>query len=124
MLEHYARCPCIRRFARSFLNIKHDPQDTQGGQLLVLGLNLGTVSDEMLVRRAICTYAAYNAFNDMSHGFQMDQQGIQELLKQHAREAVRGHSTSTAILEGSFQADIIVPQVRPHNASMEEWEFD
>ena len=59
----------------------------------------------------------------LSHGSALDAEGVQELLKQQAREAVRGHEFSTRILEGAF-AQQCRSVDSPMEDILEEWTLD
>ena len=83
----------------------------------------GTASDVELVKHAVWIYAAYSAVNCLSHGSAMDAECVQELLKQQAREAVRGHEFSTRILEGAF-AQQCRSVDSPMEDILEEWTLD
>ncbi len=122
-LEHYAVCPCIRKFGRTFLNLQRGPANCQLGQFIALGLNDAKVADEELVRRAIWVYSAYRAVMEVSHNGYGSQEEVQDMLKQFAREAVRGHSTSTAILDGCF-VNWNSHSITAFEASLDEWQED
>ena len=123
-LEHYAVCPCVRTLARNFLNLAPAQSGSSPlGHFLTLGLCNGTASDVELVKHAVWIYAAYSAVNCLSHGSAMDAEGVQELLKQQAREAVRGHEFSTRILEGAF-AQQCRSVDSPMEDILEEWTLD
>ena len=107
-MEHYAICPCVVRFGRSFLNIGRGPNNNQVGQFITLGLCDGTVAEDDLVRKALWVYATYRAVMETAHEEMGVTHDFQELLKQFAREGVQGHGRSTFILDSSFAR--IAPQ--------------
>ncbi len=101
-LEHYAVCPHVISFGKKFLNLYPGPDGIQPGQFITMGLNEGSVSDDTLVRRAIWIFSVYRTMSEVAHGTQLNSEELQELMRQFAREAVRGHGISPAILENCF----------------------
>ena len=101
-IEHYAICPQVVRFNRTFLQLK----EAQGGNnlstFIVMGLNLGTVLDQNLALRAISAYAVYRTTILCRLNGNRDTAVVDDMLRQYAREAVRGHGVATSILEGSY----------------------
>ena len=94
------------------------------GQFIALGLNEGTVSDELLAKRALGIYAAYRTINHASHECDYNPLDTHDLFKQFVREAVRGHSSSTLILDNCYvtpQTEEDEPQL---NERLRNWELD
>ena len=98
-IEHYARCPVVRNLCHCFIGLPESHYSTWLGNFVVLGVNHGSVSDVVLVKRAIAVYATYRTTNSLRRSVSADGNVIQDMMYQHAREAVRGHGPATKFLE-------------------------
>ena len=98
-IEHYARCAVLRDLCHRFIGLPESHYSTWLGNFVVLGINHGSVSDVILVKRAIAVYATYRTTNSLRHSPTTDCNIIKDMMYQFAREAVRGHSPATKLLE-------------------------
>ena len=90
-VEHYAHCAVVKEVAGKHVGLapaKHG-----------LGTNHGTVAEAILVKRAVLVYAVYTATNYLRHNPSHDATAIADMIAQFAREAVRGHSVATRLLQ-------------------------
>ena len=78
-VEHYAVCPCVKKFGRSFFNFRPGPDPNQTGQFITLGLNDGTATDEDIVRKALWVYATYRTVMDLARDDDKETQEAQDI---------------------------------------------
>ena len=101
------------------MNLHPSSRGVQRGDFITLGVNSGAVPDETIIRRAVWVYATYRAHGSLSHGESLDPTQTQELLKQFAREAVRGNSHAGSIIDGSFARGRLEFQ-----EALDSWDID
>ncbi len=123
-LEHYAVCPCLVKCAKKSLNLHPIGGGIQMGQFIALGLNEGTVSDETLVKRALGVYAAYRTVNHFSHESGCNASEVTDFFKQFIREAVRGHASSSSVLDNCYVTPQIEEEEPQLNERLRSWELD
>ncbi len=99
-IEHYAHCSIVLDFARRALQIDAACGTQRLGHFVTLGLNADKVQEDDLVRRALLLYAVYRATNLLRHIPMQSLDSVNDMLLQFAKEGVRGHGSSTAILDG------------------------
>ena len=98
-IEHYARCRVTRDLCTGFVGLSPLHYTRWLGNFVVLGVNHGKVDDTTVVKRAVVVYAIYRATNHLRHKPESNHDVIQDLVRQFAREAVRGHGPATRMLE-------------------------
>ena len=98
-IEHYARCSVTRDLCTGFVGLREDHHSKWLGNFVVLGSNRGSVDDMTLVRRAVVVYAVYRATNSLRHTPSDDYDVVKDMVHQFVREAVRGHTHATRLLE-------------------------
>ena len=100
-IEHYAFCGVVRRFSWSFLRLQWAPMDSLA-HLLLLG---SAQSDPTtLVLSAVRTYAVWRVTESARRSPPTPTSSLQRMLEQAAREAVRGHDRSAALVDGAWMA--------------------
>ena len=98
-IEHYATCPIVASFSRSFVGTRREAGRSRLGNFVVLGFDSGSVCIETLTRRAVLV-AVYRATNTLRSMGQSETVDSRDVLQQFAKEAVRGHRWATAVLDG------------------------
>ena len=101
-LEHYSRCKVVRAVAGTILKIGTDEDDTKDWFFLN---GKCSVEGEDLACLALLHYASYNATNDYRRNGIRDPERARDAMVQHLRNAVRGHSASTKLLDNRWQKD-------------------
>ena len=74
------------------------------GNFVVLGVNTGTCADTEILLRGIGVYACYRTFCELKHRPSDDPVEIYEMLRQFAKEGVRGQPRLGHLLDGSWLA--------------------
>ena len=96
-IEHYARCPVVRRFACSFVRLAIPAPEAMQYFMLSHGALANT---DVLTRTAIVIYAVYRVTERVRREPASAQDVLPFMLQQSAREAVRGHPQATQVLDG------------------------
>ena len=99
-IEHYACCSVATGFARNFLRIR--PVHFHVGHLVALGLTDKGCSEEDILMHALWAYALYKAHNLLRYNPLAPGEDPTEILKQFAREGVRGNSFAITCLDGRW----------------------
>jgi hypothetical protein len=95
-IEHYCRCPVVRSFADRFLQLR---LTSENGLEYFMLAPFSSEEKVMLTRAAVMIYATYNTINRIRYGERCGAKTALEMLMQFGREAVRGHSASTHIVD-------------------------
>jgi len=98
-IEHYAKCKVTGDLCTAFVGLSAVHYSQWLGNFVVLGVNHSKVNDTTLVKRAVVVYAIYRATNHLRHAPSSGHAFIKDLTYQFAREAVRGHTAATRMLE-------------------------
>ena len=99
-LEHYCRCPIVRRVARQYLHLEY-PCDSY---VDVWMLNTGWFcSAEVRIGIAILIYGAYNAHNTARQGPIKDQQQAYHLIIQHCKQGTFGHKKASDFVDSAWR---------------------
>ena len=86
-MKHYPYCNVVRRFRRSFLRLEDEPHEIFSN-FVTLGVNLGTLDDNMLVRRAVLVYAVYCSSNQARNArVHITPENAEGMLQQNATNA-------------------------------------
>ena len=101
-IEHYAICPTVVQFARSFLNLKGQDFIPGVGDFVTLGLNSGTVEEAKLALKAILVYSVYRTSDLYRRKGATSQETATQALQQFAKDAVRGHPKAQSALCHSY----------------------
>ena len=97
-IEHYVRCPVVRSFAGSFIQMQIPA---------ALAMQYFMLADDSLeepqnlTRMGIVIYAVYRATEHIRRSCPAEPVVVQQMLQQFAREAVKGHSPSMRVLDGA-----------------------
>ena len=90
------------KVARCHLNQVAPEPGEQLSCFITLGRHRGTVSNEVLIRRAVLVYATYQAANVLRRLPPRDPEDAYQHLAHMVKEAVRDHSGSTSAVVCSF----------------------
>ena len=102
-IEHYCRCPIVRRVGYRHLKIEYPPEE---------GLNIWTLNSrwvecrDIMCRVAILVYGTYRAFNSIKHKGISDSQQAQECIVQSCRPGVAGSDKCTRLWDTSWSRPI------------------
>ena len=70
---------------------------------VMLGVNLGTVDDHLLIRRAILVYAAYCATNQARHiPHSINAETADGMLQQNAKHAACHHTSVALVIDSGY----------------------
>ena len=100
-VEHYARCPRLRRWAAQVLRLVAPVVEERLGEFLLLTPRPRADAAGDLPRRALRTAAAYRVHCLVRHGRVARGPAACEALSQAARDLVRGHSLAGAALDAA-----------------------
>ena len=92
-IEHYCRCPHILRFAHTILFIA--PEDCTLARFLLAESNL---SDKQLTLFAVLVYSVFRTTNALRNLVDVRPNVVFDMLEEHAKNAVKGHSKSASVL--------------------------
>ena len=103
-LEHYSCCSVGIHFLRRTLHFR---QRVNKGHLLVLGANVGNLSEENYCKLALWSYVMYMAFNQLrtTAGADRSTEEVLGLMKQFLRDAVEGNEGATRLLSEGWRDD-------------------
>ena len=99
-IEHYSCCRTTHLFGRKLCNLRAQEGGDRLGELVTLGLNSGTSTDDDIVLKGIWNYALYRAVCTINHSPMDNQEEVVELMKQLAREGVRENEDAQKVLRG------------------------
>jgi hypothetical protein len=114
-IEHYARCGQIRQLGTRFLRLKA-PEQLSVHTFMLCNPNIRTQQE--LTVSAILIYAAYRATNHYRHAPTPSPTAVFDALVQWAKEAVRNHPSSTAVLDGLWSTTSAVCPLPPMPANI------
>ena len=101
-IEHYARCSVVREAGRTILGLQESSYDKWLGNFVTLGVNSGRVDDSTLTLRAVLVYAVFRTTNHLRHRPLNRRELVWDMVRQFAKEAVRGHDKATQLLDCAF----------------------
>ena len=95
-IEHYAKCPVVKRLAAQFLHL--DPRQFVNLHSFLL-VNPLVNTKETLTTIALLVYATYRCTNFQRHAqTPLPPDALYDAMTQWVREGVRGHGPSTRVL--------------------------
>ena len=100
-IEHYARCPCLRGWARHEFRLPHTPADEQLAEFMILSPVPQMDASGTPIRRAIIIAAAYHVHGLVRHGRVLRGPAALEALHQVSREMVKGHGRAGLALDAA-----------------------
>ena len=110
-IEHYARCPRVRRVGMQCLRLQNDQINVHTFMLC----NPLVKTQQDLISTALLIYAIYRATNCFRHsGIAPTENYTNDALEQWTNEGAKGHYISSRTLDSRWmdgQRDIILPKI-------------
>ena len=97
-IEHYAKCPCVRGFARTFTRV---PYAAHEGLAMFTLMHSSLDDPALLTKIAITVYAAWRVTERLRRREDLVAPEVaKDMLEQAACEGVRGHLAAARVLDG------------------------